>query len=128
MHYVIFSIDNVSDLHTKAKFLRYVDTLRAMSVLKGNMKLCIGMYQGILEDSFIIRGDDYDAHIRLSGYLDKQESILHIRGKTMLCEFEYLNGGFDRAGRLVQVTASEAMTKSGWTYRPDLNIYWTLEE
>lgn len=128
MHYVIFSIDNVSDLHTKAKFLRYVDTLRAMNVLKGNMKLCIGMYQGILEDSFIIRGDDYDAHIRLSGYLDKQRSILHIRGKTMLCEFEYLNGGFDRAGRLVQVTASEAMTKSGWTYRPDLNTYWTLEE
>lgn len=128
MHYVIFSIDNVSDLHTKAKFLRYVDTLRAMNYLKGTMKLCIGSYNGILEDSFIIRKDDFEERIRSSGHIDNQESILHIRGKDMLCEFEYLNGGFDRAGRLVQVTASEAMTKSGWTYRPDLNIYWTLED
>jgi hypothetical protein len=128
MHHVIFSIDNVSDLHTKAKFLRYVDTLRAMNVLKGNVKLCIGMYKGILEDSFIVRGDDFDKHIRLSGYVDKHESILHIRGKSMLCEFEFLSGGFDRAGRMLQVTANEAMTKTVWTYRPDLNIYWTLED
>lgn len=128
MHYVIFSIDNVSDLHTKAKFLRYVDTLRAMNYLKGTMKLCIGSYNGILEDSFIIRGDDFERYIRSSGYLDNQESLLHVRGKGMVCVFEYLVGGLDPAGRLVQVNASEAMTKSGWTYRPDLNIYWTLEE
>ena len=128
MHYVIFSIDNVSDLHTKAKFLRYVDTLRAMNILKGNMMLCIGMYDGVLEDSFIIRGDDYNSHIRLSGYLKEQECVLHVRGKSMLCEFEYGGGKTKYAGRMLQVTASEAMTKSGWTYRPDLNIYWTLEE
>lgn len=128
MHYVIFSIDGVSDLHTKAKFLRYVDTLRAMNILKGNMKLCIGMYNGVLEDSFIIRGDDYNNHIRLSGYLKEQECVLHVRGKSMLCEFEYSGGEIEYAGRMLQVTASEAMTKSGWTYRPDLNIYWTLEE
>ena len=128
MHYVIFSIDNVSDIHTKAKFLRYIDTLRAMCILKGDVKLCIGMYNGVLEDSFIVRGDDYANHVRLSGYVSNQESILHVRGKSMMCEFEFLNGGFDTGGRMVQVTASEAMTKSGWTYRPDLNIYWTLEE
>lgn len=128
MHYVIFSIDNVSDLHTKAKFLRHIDTQNALGYLKGNMVLCIGCYKGILEDSFLLRSDDFDKWVRNSGYVNGQESVLHVRGKDMHCEFEFLQGGCDSVGRLVQVTAQEAFKSDGWTYRPDLNIYWIIEE
>jgi hypothetical protein len=128
MHYVIFSIDKVSDLRTKAKFLRYIDTQRVMNYMKGTMVLCIGCYKGVLEDSFIIRSDDFDTFVRNSGYVDNQESVLHVRGKRMHCEFEYLKGGCDGGGRLIEVTPRTAFNSDGWTYRPDMNTYWIIKE
>jgi len=126
MHYVIFSVEN--DLHTRAKFLRHIDTQRAMGYLKGNMVMCIGAYKGVLEDSFILCVEDFDKFVRNSVYLYNQESVLHVRGKRMHCEFEYLSGGCDGGGQLVQVTAQEAFKSDGWTYRPDMNTYWIIKE
>lgn len=128
MHYVIFSIDKAYDLHTKAKFLRHIDTQRAMNYLNGNVMLCIWCYEGVLGDSFILRSDDFDKWVRNSGYVDNQKSVLHVRGKDMHCEFEYLQGGCYGAGKLVPSLAQEALKSDGWVYRPDLNIYWILEE
>lgn len=127
MHYVIFSVEN--DLHTRAKFLRHIDTQRAMGYLKGNMVMCIGAYKGVLEDSFILCVEDFDKFVRNSGYLDNQESVLHVRGMRMHCEFEYLvSGSKEGSGLLVQVTAQEAFKSDGWTYRPDMNTYWIIKE
>ncbi len=41
---VIFSIDNVSDLHILATFTRFLDTKRAMGNLVGSVALCFGSY------------------------------------------------------------------------------------
>ena len=59
MTYVIFSIDNVTDTHTLAKFLRHFDTQVALSKTKGYLMPCIGSYNGKLEQSFICRTEDY---------------------------------------------------------------------
>ena len=139
MHYVIFSIDKAWDLHTKAKFLRYIDTQRALGELKGNMVLCIGSYKGVLEDSFILRADDFDRFVRQSPYISGQESVLHVKGRDMHCKLEIFYEGYTgmpakRAarmfslGRMVQMTKEEAYKQDGWTYRPDLDIYWSVEE
>ena len=36
--YVVFAIDNDKDLHTNARFLRYVDECQAMMKMKGKMQ------------------------------------------------------------------------------------------
>ena len=77
--YVIFAIDNDADLHTNAKFLRYMDEREVMGKTKGKMKLCIGSYKGKLERSYIVRWDDFMEHIAESGYVDNQESVLFLR-------------------------------------------------
>jgi hypothetical protein len=129
MNYVIFSIDNAHELHAKAKFLRYVDTLRAMDKLQGNMALAIGYYKGVLEPSFVMLEQDFDEFVRYRGFVDNQESVLHVWDKRMFCELEYLNSTQldENRCRLYEVSAEEAFTSEGFTYRPDLNKYWVMK-
>lgn len=129
MNYVIFSIDNAHELHAKAKFLRYVDTLRAMDKLQGNMVLAIGYYKGVLEPSFVMLEQDFDEFVRHRGFVDGQESVLHVWDKRMFCELEYLNSTQldEHSHRLYEVSAEEALTSEGFTYRPDLNKYWVMK-
>jgi len=126
MKYTIFSIDNVSDLHSMAKFLRHVDTLRAMSQLRGNMIQCIGSYKGELEVSFMCRSDDFEAYILNSGYVDNQESILRVSEcNKQYAELYFLaEQGRVSIGSLKSVDKATAMGHDAWTYRPDLNTYW----
>lgn len=77
--YTVFSIDNDKDLHTVAKFTRYLDTLRAMSKLHYPPKVCMGMYCYSIEQSYFVDRNDFEAFIRHSGYVDEQETFL------MLC-------------------------------------------
>ncbi len=127
MHYVIFSVAN--DLHTRAKFLRHIDTQRAMDHLKGNMVLCIGATGGVLEDSFILCAEDFNEFVRNSPYLKDQVSVLHVRGERMHCEFEFFcMDNKCTGGCMVQVTAQEAFDNGSWTYRPDMNTYWIIKE
>jgi hypothetical protein len=129
MDYVIFSIDNSHDLHAKAKFLHYVDTLRAMDKLQGNMDLAIWYYKGVLEPSFVMLEQDFDEFVRYRGFVDNQESVLHVWDKKMFCELEYLNSTQldENRCRLHEVSAEEALTSEGFTYRPDLNKYWVMK-
>lgn len=136
--YVIFAIDNDADLHTNAKFLRYVDERQAMGKMKGKMKLCIGSYMGVMERSYIVRWDDFVEHIAESGYVDNQESILVLRdgyyGKVY-ATLKYNDHGYPMEdglsdlflGILKAVDKDEAMDNDGWTYRPDINQYFVVE-
>lgn len=72
MKYVLFSIDNWNDTHTLAKFLRHIDTQRASSLMKGQMQMLIGSYQGTPELSFIMLTEDFDEWVIGSGYVDNQ--------------------------------------------------------
>jgi len=143
--YVIFAIDNDDNVHTNAKFLRYVDEREVMGKTKGKMKLCIGSYKGKLERSYIMRWDDFMEHIAESGYVDKQESILILRdgyyGKVYATlkfnsaynsdwPAEFTNVGYDDLflGEFKSVPAHEAQYEEAWTYRPDLDTYYVCEE
>lgn len=134
--YVIFAIDNDDDAHTNAKFMRHMDTLDAMSKMRGNMKLCIGSYKNKLERSYLVRFDDFFDHVAESGYVDDQESILVLRdgyyGRTYATlKYEFVR---DKAesdeflGLFKHRPADEAMAGDAWTYRPDLDLYFITEE
>ena len=127
--YVMFSIDNVHDLHTVAKFTRFMDMLRAMGKLSGNMQLNIGCYEGKLEYSFLCSKEDFVAHVSSSGYVDHQNSFLHIEGDDMKAILEY-NDCTQRKeciGRLVAVDAPEAMQQKGWTYNQERDVYYIVK-
>ena len=137
--YVVFAIDNDDDLHTNAKFLRYVDQRRAMQEMDGTMKLCIGSYLGKVERSYIVSFSDFVHHIMDSGYVDNQESIMVLRdgyyGKVY-ATLKYNNYGYAMEdgsgdmflGILKPVDKDEAMANYGWTYRPDMDQYFIVEE
>ena len=138
--YVIFAIDNDNDLHTNAKFLRYMDEREVMGKTKGKMQLCIGSYKGKLERSYIVRWDDFMEHIAESGYVDNQESILILRdgyyGKVYATlKFNNDDGKFPNVGHndlflgvFKPITAHDAQYEEAWTYRPDTDQYYVCEE
>ena len=130
-NYVIFSIDNVHDVHTLAQFLHHLDMKRAMQKLKGKPVLCIGSYKGQMEQSFILLRDDFDLVVRGSQWIKEQESILHVEDGmygVVYGALEYLaSGTTEHIGTLKEVDQREAVCHAGWTYRPDLNIYWITE-
>jgi len=136
MNCVIFSIDNVHDLHTLSKFTHYVDVQKAMQRMDGDMKLCIGAYKGVLEQSFIMTKEDFCEHIEGKSYIQNQESVLLVEdghyGKVY-ASLWYLDQGVRDGehfslGLLKAVDKEEALSKDAWTYRPDLNTYWITEE
>jgi hypothetical protein len=130
-NYVIFSIDNVHDVHTLAQFSHHLDMKRAMQKLKGRPILAIGSYKGVMEQSFILLRDDFDAVVRGSQWIKDQESILHIEdghGGVVYGALEYLaTGTTEHIGVMKEIDKREVMAYDAWTYRPDLNKYWIME-
>lgn len=125
MTLVVFSIDNVTDLHTLAKFLHYMDTKRATMSMKGNLIQCIGSYEGKLELSFLVTEEDYRKHVIPSGYIDNQESVMVVCEQTYSAYFKSISSTwYSNPKRLREVSKKEAMQSEGWTYRPDLDVYW----
>lgn len=124
MHYVVFAIDNL-DIRSTARFMRYIDERIAMSKTKGNVMLGIGCYLDQLEQCYIMRQDDFDTFVRNSGYVDGQESFMVTDQKRMWLEYpaenELVYCGF------LRTTSEMPKDASGWTYRPDLCVYWSLE-
>lgn len=126
MKYTIFSIDNPTDWHQMAKFMRYVDERMAMGKTKGKFIQCVGSWEGVIEPSFLCRTEDFEEHILKSGYVDKQDCVLQISE----CNKQYaqllwlLEGTTEFVGSLKSVDKETALKENGWTYRPDLNTYW----
>lgn len=119
---VIFAIDNDNDTHVVAKFMRHVDTLRAMGKIDPVVQL-IGCYRGQLERSYMMRADQFDA---VSEYVRNQESILLVPGDTRQpCVLEYLVGN-ERVplGPMGEVSASDALQFEAWTYNPSNGKYF----
>ena len=138
--YVIFAIDNDANLHTNAKFLRYMDEREVMGKTKGKMKLCIGSYKGKLERSYIVRWDDFMEHIAESGYVDNQESVLFLRDGYYGVTYATLKFNNEQGyshmmrsndlflGAFKSIPSNEAQYEEAWTYRPDLDTYYVCEE
>ena len=127
MTYVIFSIDNVTDTHTLAKFLRHFDTQVALSKTKGYLQSCIGSYNGKLEQSFICLRDDYLDYVEPYGAVRNQECVLWIDlDDCYMCDPE-MNEEPIFIGELKEVSKKKAMKSEGWTYRPDMDVYWVVK-
>lgn len=77
---VIFSVDNGNDVHGLAKFLRYIDAVRAMNNLRSKPVLCMGMYNGLIEPCIMLSYPDFKDYVLHSGYTDLQESFLLVPG------------------------------------------------
>lgn len=126
MKYTIFSIDNPTDWHQMAKFMRYVDTIRVLQKLKGNIIQCIGSWENKLEHSFICLSEDFEKFIIDSKYVDNQEYVLLVSQNKK--QFAYLKNlkteEITSIGRLRQVSKKEALSLPCWTYRPDLDLYY----
>ena len=122
--YVVFSIDDVNDVHKLSKFLHHVSVLEAMQKTKGRMQVCIGSYKGMLEQSFIMHEEDFH---HVSAYVKNQESFLYLSDGhkgVVYAELRYSNGETVQLGQVKAVSKDEAMQHDAWTYRPDMNIYW----
>lgn len=111
---IIFAIDNDMDAHTNAKFLRHVDTKRAMMYMHP-VELCIGCYKGQLERSYMILAKDFH---HVLDFIQNQESIMRVPGDTRQgCVLEFLaSGEVVPLGPMRRVKAHEAMMHDAWTY------------
>ena len=122
---VIFAIDNGSDLHTQAKFLRLVDTLRAMGKLKGSVTSCIGMYHGVMERSYMMLAVDYETHIAHTSFVQAQESVLYVPGDTRQpCTLRYSSGNTEALETMSEIDYSEACETNSWTYVEETGKYF----
>lgn len=121
MERVIFSIDNWHELHTLAKFLRLMDTHRAMMKLDDDFKVLQGYYKGELEISFMCSIKDFEDYVVPSGYVSKQESFLHVSPSDYCC-LVYNNGTLEPLGGLLISTG--VPDTEAWTYDPRSRTYW----
>ncbi|MEM1945069.1 MAG: hypothetical protein QXX57_04965 [Nitrososphaerota archaeon] len=80
------------------------------------------MWKGKLEVSFLCREEDYKEFVKPLGFTDKQDCVILVSGAKMECFIDdfYI-------GRMEEVTKEEAFSSEGFTYRPDLDIYWVVK-
>lgn len=127
MKYTIFSIDNPTNWHQMAKFMRYIDSLNALQKLKGNVIQCIGFGQNKLEHSFLCLTEDFNTYVAPTSYVDNQSCVLQIpsdrNAESVIVDL--LKGTTTSIGVMQQIFKKEVVNHSNWTYRPDLNIYFS---
>lgn len=120
---IIFAIDNNSDTHTVAKFLRHVDTLLATGKIKPIVH-CIGHWEGVLEVSYLMDAADYRAHVEPYGFTAGQDCVLLVPGDTRQpCTLQFPCGAVEGVGPMVEIPGPIG----NWTYVPATNKYFTCE-
>ena len=123
---VCFAIDNNHDLHTVAKFTRYIDTQRALGKLSGSVIQCVGFYVGELEPSYLMDRKDYDRWVKYSGYVTKQICVMYIPGDTRQpCYFIFDDGDQINSDPLREVDGPEGL--EAWTYVLETKRYFTTQ-
>ena len=126
MEHVIFAIDNGDDLHTQAKFLRHVDTLRASEKMIGTMHSGIGCYEGQLERCYMVLALDFDKHFKNLDYLSGQESVLRVPGDTRQpCTLHFNNREPQSVGTMRQLKGV-GVSNADFTYMN--GQYWVCEK
>ena len=125
---IIFAIDNDTNVHTVAKFMRHIDTARAMNTMKGAFIPCIGCYDGELESSYMMDERDYRRLVSTTDYTKEQDCILHVPADTRQpCTLEYRDNTRRTIGAMRKVTPAEALQLTAWTYVIETGMYWTTD-
>lgn len=135
--YVVFSIDNVSDVYTLSKFLRYMDNKKVMKALydPSGLALAMGSYMGELEQSFILDKRDFNELFSEKKvghfFVQDQECVMVVHtghNNVMYCNMHYNKDKVIVAmGQLIEVDAATAYRNDGWTYRADTMRYYTCK-
>ena len=123
---VIFSIDNYYDLHSLAKFLRYMDTKRASGMLRGKFEILMGSWGGIPEVSFECEAQDFADYVIPFGCNKGQDSILVIFDQIDV----FLVSGSrasERIGTWTEVSELEAKMAEGYTYKPEEEKWYLIK-
>lgn len=128
MPYVIFSIDNSTDPHSVHRFSEWLAYMKTAQRLEGKVIRCVGRWQGQDEVSFISRLDDF-IKIEEAGFCNEQEAVIHVAsGNKMEACLVYQDGSREGIGCMHEVSAEEALLAEGYTYRPDMDVYWVAKE
>lgn len=122
---VIFAIDKGADLHQQAKFLRHMDTMRALQKMGASPKCCIGYWEGHLERSYILSIDDYRAYVVQHGWTVQQHSVVLVddNGNADLMRPD-LSARMFNIGRMHKVDADVAGKLEAWTFVEEEGQYY----
>lgn len=129
MSKVIFAIDIGSDpLHTRAKFLRYLDTLRVMGKLGGEVRIGVGYWVddtgvGWLEPCYMLATEDYTKHVLRSGWTNGQQCVLTVALDHSMLVSHDLQRPLETLPPLACVGPN--MPQGGWTKFEGSADYWT---
>ena len=120
--YIIFAIDGEE---ADGKVFRATLSLQyKIGNMRGKCIQCVGSWKGVEETSYIMREDDFNKFVR-GNWVKKQEAIMRIySGNRQAVELIHTGGKVEHLGFLRQVNEETARKEDGWTYRPDLDIYW----
>ncbi len=126
---VCFAIDQGENLRKTKRFLKHIDNAIAMGGCMGAVVSCIGYWDGILENSYIMDERDYNKLVKAMGFVDKQECVLIIPGDVRQnCILKYNSGDTEILGPMQQVTAIEAKKLDAWTYVQGSRQYFSVKK
>lgn len=125
---VIFAIDDGDTLRTRKRFLKYVDNLVAVGKV-AYCSPCIGMWEGVLENSYMMRESSFMQHVWGTPWVAGQACFLVVPGDVRQpCRFLSPQGeSSEGVGQLKEVGFKEAMLHGGWTYVEATQKYFVLE-
>lgn len=125
---IIFAIDNDLTVHAVAKFMRHIDTARAVGTLKGSFIPCIGCYDGVMEASYMMDERDYRRLVEPLSFTADQDCIMHVPADTRQpCTLEFPTGETQSIGSMREVQPHDALGLTAWTYVIETSTYWTTE-
>jgi len=130
----IFSIDNVADFTTLKKFMKHLDSLWALGHLNYKPRKCIGLWDGFMEDSFVMDLEDFFKYAR--SWCVEQEAILEVHPKSPrqphikmgylnFIKYDYVPTSLE--GEFVKVDPQELAQGEPYTYFTDTMEYWTVQ-
>jgi hypothetical protein len=97
-----------------------------MGKLQGSVIQCVGYWQGVLEQSYMMDEQDYLDHVAPLGFAANQDCILVVPGDVkQFCHLQHRDGTIERLNVMRQVSAEESKTLDGWTYVPATDRYFT---
>lgn len=122
MSVIIFEFDTKDVLCIA---MQYQSIKRAIAPSMGDIKPVIGHWEGVTSQSFIMDEVEFNRLVRNSGMVDKQECFMHVTScNKAYASLEYQDGLSIALGSMHQVSMEQAMRSDGWTYRPDLDVWW----
>ena len=122
---VIFAIDDNQDFDKVGIFVRHMRQLNALGAIESTPTQCIGYWNGVLENSYMMNKTDYDRYVDAFGYTLKQACILIVPPMTRQpCHLAYSDGSTDTLKPMREVPVKEAYNNNAWTYVVETGKYF----